>query len=149
MKAMIKNGRICLNALIFTIWIILGMGCTCKNGAYNNGIIIKEIGNSCTIMDRFNNGLIIDNDSAYYLNFDEKCQPEKIDFSKFTILGNYASGGCYATFIRTVSIDEKNKKYTYLIDVNNCGLCSRAVISYNWVLVPKLPLGWKVEFQKN
>ena len=107
--------------------------------------------------------IVINSDSSFHAYFDAKnyydstrfsgsfpClnfQPEPIDFSAYTLLGNYASGGCNVAFTRTVELDEQAKKYWYTIKVREAGACKRLEYSMNWVLVPKLPPGYTVEFQ--
>lgn len=62
-------------------------------------------------------------------------------------MGVYLSGGgCDATFIREVKEDPEEEKYIYTVRMKECGLCEMYIYSMNWVLVPKLPKGWYVEF---
>ncbi len=74
-------------------------------------------------------------------------KPESVDFSKYTLLGNYAQGGCDAAFTRSVIPDDNNKRYNYTVKVRQAGLCKKLVYSMNWVLVPKLPPGYSVDFR--
>ena len=102
---------------------------------------------------------IIDNDSSFQALLSkgkgsqsrEQCKDEdfpKIDFSQNTLLGLYADGGgCSTGFERNVTKDEGNKVYQYTIKVNECGQCDKLRLDMNWVLVPKLPQDYKVEFE--
>ncbi|SFD15309.1 hypothetical protein [Spirosoma endophyticum] len=106
--------------------------------------------------------IVIDNDSSFHGYFDYKnyydstrfsgnfpCinyQLEPIDFSKYTLLGNYAAGGCNVAFTRIVEPDDRAKKYIYTVDVREAGACKKLEYSMNWILVPKLPVGYTVEF---
>ena len=70
-----------------------------------------------------------------------------IDFSESTLLGMYTSGGgCNIQFIREVERDEENKRYVFTVKIRECGICAMLGISMNWVLVPRLPETWTVEF---
>ncbi len=73
-----------------------------------------------------------------------------IDFTKYTLLGKYATGGgCSIGYARNVSRDDAAKTYTYTVHVKGCGECAMAGISNNWVLVPRLPDGYTVKFLVN
>ena len=71
-----------------------------------------------------------------------------IDFSQYTLLGKYATGGCNVGYKREVTRDDVNKKYIYTVTVCNYGMCKVLRMDMNWVLVPKLPQGYTVEFIK-
>jgi len=70
----------------------------------------------------------------------------EIDFNTQTLLGLYADGTCNVGFDRIVLRDDDLKKYTYTVGVNACGMCESLRFSMNWVLVPKLPEDYTVEF---
>lgn len=70
----------------------------------------------------------------------------EIDFNAQTLLGLYADGTCYVGFDRIVNRDDDLKRYTYTVGVNACGTCESLRFSMNWVLVPKLPEDYTVEF---
>jgi hypothetical protein len=72
--------------------------------------------------------------------------PPDIDFNTHSLLGFYASGQCETKFIRKVSEDESDKKYTYTIEVKDCGTCKSMRTDANLVLVTKLPVGYTVDF---
>ncbi|WP_461109491.1 hypothetical protein [Spirosoma koreense] len=106
--------------------------------------------------------IVIDSDSALHAYFDyarygytpqnfpaDPCrnyQPEPIDFSKYILLGNYASAGCNVAFTRTVESDDHARQYVYTVRVRESGFCKRLTYSMNWVLVPKPPAGYRVAF---
>ena len=108
------------------------------------------------------NNIVIDNATSFQTYFDYKnyydstrfganfpClnyQLEPVDFSKYMLLGNYAAGGCNVAFTRIVEQDEQAKKYSYTVKVREAGACKKLEYSMNWVLVPKLPAGYTVEF---
>lgn len=112
----------------------------------NNGIIEEEIGQTC--VDLVNQTeFIITNDSQLVNAFVGGCTPPSIDFNNHTILGLYTTGKCEVKYIREVIRNEEDKKYEYTVTLKQCGLCKRAALSYNWVIVPKLPNGWTVDFK--
>ncbi|GAB3642928.1 hypothetical protein GCM10027423_35640 [Spirosoma arcticum] len=109
------------------------------------------------------NNIVIDSDSSLNAYFDNRrytdpnryspgfpCtnfQPEPVDFSKYTLLGNYAQGGCDVAFTRNVIRDDTRKKYVYTVTVREAGACKKLGFSMNWVLVSKLPVGYSVDFK--
>ncbi len=70
----------------------------------------------------------------------------EIDFNTYTLLGLYADGTCAVTFDRYVIRDDAAMKYIYTIGVTDCGNCDALIFGMNWVLVPKLPENYSVEF---
>ncbi len=70
-----------------------------------------------------------------------------IDFSQKTLLGKYASGGCSVYFAKKVYKNDSNKKIIYVIDVIEQGACESMIFSSNWILIPKIPSDYTVEFQ--
>lgn len=70
----------------------------------------------------------------------------EIDFNTQTLLGLYADGTCNVGFDRIVLSDDDLKRYTYTVGVNACGTCESLRFSMNWVIVPKLPADYTVDF---
>ncbi len=125
------------------------INCKVKNG--NEGLIVKEISDDlCWQISEKN--FVIRTDSAYksIVKIDSaNCSKplENIDFSKFTLLGQYAdAGGCSVGFLRTVTRNDAEKKYTYEVYANGCGQCDMLGLSNNMVLVEKIPEDYTVEF---
>lgn len=129
----------------------------------NSGIIVSEfeIGSSCFTLGRSSSypmveEFVIDNDSAYKswidtvnIFYNPQCSSAvtpSIDFTKYTLLGKYAEGGCEVKFVREVIQDDLQKSFIYTIGVDECGICKKLQFSWNWVLVPKLPQGYSVKF---
>lgn len=103
-------------------------------------------------------------DSEFIINSDEKYQAlldykspssrcenfelPPIDFTQNTLLGKYAQGGgCSIDFVRKVYKDDSNKKIIYSIKVVEEGLCEMLGMSMNWILIPKVPFDYSVEFE--
>ena len=117
----------------------------------NKGIITQSIHITNCIDDFIDTTFIILSeaqlDSLYeQANCSDTIRPA-IDFNEHTLLGYFATGGgCEVQFIREVTADNSNKKYLYTVKVKECGWCDKLGYSMNWVLVPKLPENWTVEF---
>lgn len=99
---------------------------------------------------------VVNNDADYqrlleYKSSSSQCASfilPQIDFSQKTLLGRYASGsGCSVDFIRTINKDDSRKKIVYAINVKKDGLCEKLGFSMNWILIPKIPSNYTVEFQ--
>jgi hypothetical protein len=71
-----------------------------------------------------------------------------IDFNKFTLLSKRtAGGGCGVKTERTILKDTGNRKIIYKITNDYTGKCYLYLFSYNYAIVPKIPVGFTVEFQ--
>lgn len=145
--------------LIFILSITLS-ACD-KNDCYlpddsNSGIIISsfEVTNKCVRLDEYKDTYIIRTQQEYdsikikesSVDTCTEFKPNPIDFETHTLLGFQVGGTCQVSYNRNVTEDIKNKKYIYSINVNECGDCKLFNFSMNWVLVPKLPDDWTVEF---
>ncbi|MGZ5242597.1 MAG: hypothetical protein ACXWEY_09330 [Bacteroidia bacterium] len=135
---------------------ILVYGCSkdlnCKVKFGNEGLIVKHIADDYCWKIAENN-FVIRTDSAFHaiIKIDSAncAKPifEEIDFSRYTMLGQYAqTGGCSAGFLRTVTQNNAEKKMIYEVFANGCGECEELSLSYNIVLVPKIPKDYSVEF---
>lgn len=119
----------------------------------NNGIIVSSIDFGICFYDFPENEYIMETevelDSLFNLisNQDTECEKPEIDFSKHTLLGQYASGACEVKFIRDVEKDNRDESYIYTVKVRECGLCKSMAYGLNWILVPKLPNDWSVKFE--
>jgi len=70
----------------------------------------------------------------------------EIDFATYSLLGKYTvSDGEVKYYKREVIKNLESLKYTYNIYMK-CKNNNKAAVSMNWVLVPKLPAGYSVEF---
>ena len=74
-----------------------------------------------------------------------------IDFSQKTLLAKYARSSCAATrFNKKVVRDDRNKTYTYSVDIKNrlfmrCN--GPGLASMNWITFPKIPEYYTVNFR--
>ena len=66
----------------------------------------------------------------------EDAVPTDLDFSEHSLIGTLTSGGCSATYDR--SLEENGNEITYKIRAEYRGLCLSLITSMNWALIPKL-----------
>lgn len=118
----------------------------------NKGIIVNAIRIECS-PEVLQDGYLITSDSAYQKIFTNPvsgkvdCSLPSIDFALNSLLGYTVSGQCEIKMIREVTNQPDQSKYHYKLIINNCGLCKKLVYADNWVIVPKLPVGWNVTFE--
>jgi hypothetical protein len=133
----------------------------CGGEDINKGIIVKYynvhdfpmcvqeyVNENKELIIRNNNELLNITDSNCY-NLPEvgySTNPPDINFNEYSLLGFYSSGQCEVKFIREVTKNEINQKYTYKIIVNDCGTCKIMKYDANLVLVPKIPDDFIVDF---
>jgi len=126
----------------------------CEKEDIFEGIIVKEF-DTGRCFPPFGNEpdeYVITNDSLYQnlltlgtVVCGNYTLPE-IDFTTYTLLGKFTvSDGEVKYYRREVIKDESNMKYIYTIYMK-CKNNSKAAISMNWVLVPKLPDNYSVKF---
>jgi len=120
----------------------------------SSGIIETEF-NPC-----LNCNILTNPDSTYVINSDLEyqslsllahsnqtvCQFENINFNNYTLLGKSVWASCKYKLKRNVTEDKPNNKYIYTIELKECGNCSDLTKIDNWVLVPKIPIGYAVDF---
>ena len=108
-----------------------------------------------------NCNILVNPDESYVINSDAEyqelsllahsnqtvCQFENINFNNYTLLGKSVWASCKYKIKRNVTEDKDNNKYIYTIELKECGNCSDLTKIDNWVLVPKIPIGYSVEFQ--
>ncbi|GAB4304700.1 MAG: hypothetical protein Kow0068_26330 [Marinilabiliales bacterium] len=137
-----------------TILSIILFFSSCEKEDIFEGIIVKEF-DTGRCFPPFGNEpdeYIITNDSLYQnlltlgtVVCDNYTLPE-IDFTTYTLLGKFTvSDGEVKYYKREVVKDESNMRYVYAIYMK-CKNNNKAAISMNWVLVPKLPNNYSVEF---
>ena len=72
----------------------------------------------------------------------------KIDFSEYTLLGQDAnSGGCEMPDYK-VEINKDGFNVIYRLTVIPKGYCELTILKNMWILIPKLPKGYSVKFEK-
>lgn len=127
-----------------------------------SGIIISEFDfDECfSLYEEYSNdypGILVNDDSTYQAlplrshAYREGClnKPRpNIDFTKYTLLGLFTQGGCDVYYRRKVEKDDVNKRYIYSVKIKECGVCKKLMINNNWVLVPKLPTGYTVQYER-
>lgn len=143
-----------LNVLkkLFIVLILSFSFYSCEKEKIEPGIIVQNIDfGTCIPADLPEQEYIITSDSVYQLLLNNSVCSNytlpTIDFSQYTLLGKFASGKCRVTFKPQVIKDESNMQYLFTVYVFDKGICKKEGISMNWVLVPKLPIGWSVNFK--
>jgi len=74
-----------------------------------------------------------------------------VDFSTRSVLGLWTSGSCGESFKKAVLRDDLNKTIIYAVTIvpGPLPVCMRSVVhSLNLVAIPKIPLGYRVLFEK-
>ena len=90
----------------------------------------------------------LQSDAMQFFNCKWDTKPPEIDFSQKTLLGKYAQGGgCSIDFKKKVYRDDSNKKIIYSIYVIEKGGCAKVGFDGNWILIPKIPSDYNVEFE--
>jgi hypothetical protein len=120
----------------------------------NSGIIVRSFNPS----DNCN--VIVNPDSSYVINSLNEyqqlstlahsnlttCKFNEINFNNYTLLGKTIFATCKFKLSRNVEKNELQKKYIYTIELFQCGNCVEQNKKDNWVLVPKIPSGYDVDF---
>jgi hypothetical protein len=112
----------------------------------------------CFLFIDIKTGYVINDDSSYQSIgesnkniYSADCTPiilPAIDFNSYTLLGIQTGMSECDSLIREVTVDTSSKKYIYEINIKRYReTCSQILkLSMNWVLVPKLPSEYKVDF---
>tara|TARA_B100001939_G_C16874838_1_gene588147 strand:+ start:707 stop:1180 length:474 start_codon:yes stop_codon:yes gene_type:complete len=107
---------------------------------------------NCNIMVNPNQSYVINSNREYQdlsllaHSNQTVCQFENINFNNYTLLGKPIWASCKHKIKRDVTEDTSNNKYIYTIEIKECGECSELNMVENWVLVPKIPSGYTVDF---
>jgi hypothetical protein len=145
--------KIQLTLLLFVVFAgLVLLGCkkdeeTCESIIENTGIIVESVDFSCDTPYRDGSFIInSQNELDSIIDLNSGCNRPSIDFAQYTVLGRYAYASCVGSYYREVVSDTANQQYNYSISVISCGDCDCLCENMNWVLVPKLPEGYAVEF---
>lgn len=81
----------------------------------------------------------------------EKCSHPGFDFSRYTLLGQDShGGGCsQPTYATSILRDDQNGTVTFTVNILQHGNCAMGFSRNTWVLVPKVPPGYTIRFQKH
>lgn len=123
-----------------------------------SGIALRVVGDGTYLAyqegvgDLNRNGMHISTETEYQQVFNYCCagRLESIDFTQYDVLGlSTVNRGTRSTYLRDVQIDEKNKKVVYTVTERYCRRSSPVLGQGNFVLVPKLPSGYTIEYIRN
>ncbi len=122
----------------------------CRKDDTSEGIITESIDFGCANVHKDKTYVIENEMDSYQIHGDAACpyvfRGDLYDFTKYTLLGQYASGKCRAKFHKNVERIDEEKRYHYSIKVYECDGCKKETESVNLVFVPKLPSDWIVTF---
>ena len=134
--------------IISLVLIILFIGC---NNSQFQEVEFEEINMGCS-----QNVNQINSQSEFELNGCSRFEFvdsqivnnfELINFSKYTLLSQETTGsGCETHFIKNLKKDDQNKKIIYTVTVEEIGSCEPLEFSKNWIITPKIPDNYIVEF---
>ncbi len=102
--------------------------------------------------DLTRNGLMISSRDQYENVFSQCCgnRLENIDFTQYDLLGlTTVNRGSNSHYIRDVKRDDTNKKITYTVSEAYCTRSSPVEGHSNFVVVPKIPAGYQVDYVRN
>jgi len=120
----------------------------CESVIENSGIIERSVNFQCDSPFYTGNFVINSNDELdSIMNLNSGCNQPEIDFTKYTLLGKYAWTEAKGSYFRSVERDSANLEYDFTITVKTCGDCNCLSQNMNWVLVPKVPEDWTVDFK--
>lgn len=72
----------------------------------------------------------------------------RINFNQYTLLGQDAnSGGCELPEYK-MEVVKNGREYIYRITIKRIGSCDMGILKNKWILIPKIPSGSKVIFEK-
>lgn len=112
-----------------------------RMGGANSNELLQKVAGECIQSDS-------QNTDNLQVSFDGGIIYKVIDFSKYTVLENrVTTGGCSVIYERNVSKDITHKKIVYTVTANQCGGCEKLNTSWNWVLVPKIPEDYTIEYK--
>jgi len=102
--------------------------------------------------DLSRNGIKISSTEQYKQVFVDCCanRLDSVDFSQYDILGlTTVNQGSNSSYIMNVTRDDRKKKVIYSVSENYCRRSSPIDGRSNFVVVPKLPAGYWVEYVRN
>lgn len=98
------------------------------------------------------NTFVIATEREYEAAFAGRCGDRPLpdlDFQHYTLLGYPGmEGGCRVEFIPRIHKDPAAMAYVYELGAVVYGTCKMLNMRENWVLVPRLPEGYTVEFRR-
>jgi hypothetical protein len=123
----------------------------------NEGEIIADttLCTNCTILTNENEGFVVNSQTdlwnIYYRNFGNQgtCEVRDFDFRNYSLLGMTTITSCKYKITREVTVDDAAEIYYYDIYIKECGSCDEKHYLPNWVMIPKLKLGYKVVFRSH
>jgi hypothetical protein len=142
--------------------VIAGFLANCNRECRNlsnteSGGIVKpyEFG-GCFLYTSLDSQVVVDDTGKWtafkqkYLKYCDTQNLENIDFSKHMLVGyKLKVYACNVAFHRKLIVDDSAKTYTYFIEIEVCKGCNTELASPNWVIMPKLPAGYSLQFKNS
>lgn len=131
--------------------------CPAKQPDSISGIVVrvlddKYIAYEQSIGDLGSNGIKLSSESNYKNVFAYCCQGDldTIDFDKYDVLGlSTVNRGSNSSYVLDVKKDDGAKKVIYTVTENYCQTASPFDGRGNFVVIPKIPSGYTVEYVRN
>lgn len=145
----------------FILFLIIALLLSCNKEDIITGVIAQELDLSIclsSVLDYETDNEFIFKEDSTYNNFlslhkeeiEQNCvsyQFPEIDFTSYSLLGKLTMAeGKIKYYKREVIIDDENSNYIYNITVYTKSFNKIQAVDYNWVLVPKIPENYLVEF---
>ncbi len=114
----------------------------CESVIENSGIIESSVDFQCDT-PFYDGNFVIDSQSELdsVTNLNTGCNQPEINFSQYTVLGNYTYTEGKGSYYRNVEIDTANLTYDYTITVKTCGECNCLSQNIDGVLVRRITAG--------
>lgn len=143
--------------------VLKGLNVTAKTISLSESNVSTDVEQSNNILDCFYNDQDLGFDEAVIKDLasyqglanlikdNGTCEADSlpsIDFSKYTLIGKYVTGGgCSFELEREVYDDAETKTITYHIVAESKGECALFGFSWNWMLIPSISDDYLVQFK--
>lgn len=128
--------------------------CWGKNNI-NTGEIIGDttLCANCNFIANENKGYVINSTNdlneifASHYGITAGCELNEFNLDKYSLLALPTITTCKYKMIKTLTIDDANKRYVYAIEIDECGTCHETNYKANWIVIPKIKKGYSVLFK--
>ena len=145
---MYSKNTVIRTIVVVTLFIFL-QGCEDTSSPYSPELLPYSIIPCLRYVDAGIPSHVIETQTEYdSLISPRGCGNLQIDFTRYTLLGQNASGsGCTTPYIKlTVTKDIFTKEIIYRVQVLEHGPCDADWQDYRWVLISKIPEDFTVKF---
>ena len=150
-----------MHKLILIALMTIGLFSSCHKSpkcwgekTVNSGIIINSFNpcDNCTLWINKDSSFVINSNNDYLKLYglansnNSVCQFNQVNFNDYTLLGKSIWTKCKTKVLRDLAINTVEKKYIYTITAKECGNCPEENRIDSWILAPKIPSGYSVDF---